>query len=842
MRQSMILLCAARVVFLLVCLAPNLTAATDPASDGSPAPYSEGVYRVYYDSKADLDALAVHFEPWQVLAKENCAILGLDAASAVELAAAGYWLERDEERSARLRRGPAGYPCYRDVDAIYSDLQQLTVDYPLLATLTDYGDSWRKVNGLGGYDLRVLKITNSLTSGPKPRFFLMANTHARELTTPETALYFADYLLRNYDRDPDVTWILNYHEIYVVATANPDGRQLAEQDCLQRKNRNDTAGSCTLCDTWGSSHYGVDLNRNNPYHWGGAGTSRCEQTYQGTAAASEPETTALNTLVRSLIPDQRGSGDYAVAPDTTTGLLITLHSYSNLVLWPWGWSNNVAPNSARLQTLGRKFAWFNGYTPQQSKDLYTTTGDHTDWAYGELGIPAYTFECGEDFFQPCEDLAQIRDENLGALLYAAKVPRTPYLTCAGPDTLSPAALPRAAAPGEAVTLTATVTDTRFNQSNGTEPTQNVAAAECYVDTPPWVGSPAPVPLAMSAADGAFDEPAEDVTAVLSTAGWPLGRHIVFVRGRDADGNWGAVSAAFVYVLDPVLSPVVEGFVRSGEGGQPLSAVVAIGDFQAATSPSTGYYRLMLCAGTHDLTALASGYETATLTDISVPDSTLLHQDFFLASRAATLDDDVESGSGGWTADTPWAITAEASASPTHSWTDSPGGPYGNSRDCSLTSPALDLSAVAGVTLSFQHIYDLEATWDYGRVEYSVAGGAWVEAAAYTGTGHTTWSPVTLPLPALDGQANARLRFRFYSDSSYAYDGWHLDDIVLDALLPDLPGDFNRDRAVGGADRQLLAAYLAGSQAAVPTGNASADLNLDAGTDILDLVTMQAAGK
>jgi carboxypeptidase T len=413
---------------------PSPSASTDSATPPEP---QAGVYRVYYDSQERLDILAVHFDIWHVEPEAGYAVLGLDASSAAALIAQGYLLELDGEQTTQQLLGPPGYPCYRDVGELYADLQQLAADYPDLTELVDYGDSWHKVTpgDEPGYDLWALKITNKHVpaQASKPRFFLMANIHARELTTPETAMYFVEHLLSNYGSDPDVTWIVDYHEIYVVVTANPDGLLIVENGCFQRKNGNDTRGSCRVCDPWGDDHYGVDLNRNNSYHWGGAGTFPCEQTYQGTSAASEPETYDLNDLVRTIFPDQRPDDDTSPAPDDATGLLISLHSYSNLVLWPWGWTHDAVPNQAQLQTLGRKFAYFNNYMPESSSALYMTTGDTTDWAYGELGIPAYTFELGETFFQSCSDLPQIREENLGALLYAAKVARTPYLTASGPD-------------------------------------------------------------------------------------------------------------------------------------------------------------------------------------------------------------------------------------------------------------------------------------------------------------------------------------------------------------------------------------------------------------------------
>jgi hypothetical protein len=301
----------------------------------------------------------------------------------------------------------------------------------------------------------------------------------------------------------------------------------------------------------------VDLNRNNPYHWGGAGIDPCQETYQGTDAASEPETYYLNALLRSIFPDQRPDDDVTPSPDGTTGILISLHSYSNLVLWPWGWTYATAPNGSQLQTLGRKFAFFNDYSPKQSARFYPTTGDTVDWAYGELGIPAYTFELGETFFQPCSDLQQIMEENLGALLYASKVPRTPYVTPSGPDALDLSVLPRDPAPSGPVQLTATIDDTRYYHDNSPEPTQSIIAAAYYVDVPPWITATTPITHLMTATDGLFDETIEAVQATVDTTSLSRGRHTLYVRGQDASGNWGAISAVFLDVTKfEVLLPLV----------------------------------------------------------------------------------------------------------------------------------------------------------------------------------------------------------------------------------------------------------------------------------------------
>lgn len=532
--------------------------AADSAAAGSVSGRAlGGIYRVYYDTHDRLADLAAHLDIWEVQLTEGYALIALSGKDVARLRDQGYRLEADIQQTQQWLLGPPDFPCYRNVDELYAALQQAQADYPHLASLIDYGDSWQKVHGLGGYDLWVLRITSSQVAGPKPRLFVMANIHARELTTPETALYFVQTLLEGYGVDPDVTWIVDYHEIYVVVTANPDGRQYVETGCYQRKNL-DTDHGGDLCESCSANdHQGVDLNRNNPYRWGGAGTGVCEVTYQGVSAASEPETYYLNELVRSLLPDQRPDEEGAPAPEETTGLLISLHSYGPLVLWPWGWTYDGAPNEAELQTLGRKFAYLNGYDPQQASDLYPTTGDTTDWAYGELGIPAYTFELGNFFFERCAELPQILRDNLTALLYAAKVARSPYQTPAGPDAVGVSVLPAVAPPGTPVLVTATMDDARYK---GPEPAQPIAAAVYFVDVPPWITTTAPISGTLAPVDGHFDGVREAVQATLDTAGLESGQHIVFVRGRDTDGNWGAIGAAFFSVGNPVYLPML---VRDG---------------------------------------------------------------------------------------------------------------------------------------------------------------------------------------------------------------------------------------------------------------------------------------
>ncbi|MGH2543393.1 MAG: carboxypeptidase regulatory-like domain-containing protein, partial [Ardenticatenaceae bacterium] len=527
--------------------------------------------------------------------------------------------------------------------------------------------------------------------------------------------------------------------------------------------------------------------------------------------------------VRSIFPDQRDDPLDDPAPADATGVWIDLHSYSELVLWPWGFTGQPAPNGTALQTLGRKFAYFNDYTPQQSIELYPTDGTTDDFGYGDLGIGSFVFELGTAFFQQCSTFENtILPDNLPALLYAAKASRTPYLTPAGPDALNVALSSTTVAPGDPVTLDATLDDTRFNNSNGSEPVQPIAAAAYYVDVPPWSITPPPQPFTMTPADGAFNSPVEGATATINTSGLSTGRHTIFVRGRDNAGNWGAVSAAFLFVIDPDVSPVIEGYVREAGTNAPLAATVSVnnGLFQTTTDPATGYYQLQLPSGTYDLTASAPDHASQTVEEIVAQDFQTIQQDFSLSPICAAFADDVEGGTNGWTAQSPWAITTEASHSPTHSWTDSPGGDYSNGRNVALSSPVLDLTGFESITLNYWQICDTEAGYDFCHVEISADGGAtWSEVAAYDGAA-SQWEEISIPVAALDNQPDARVRFRFTSDGSVRRDGWHVDDIRLLGGGPACGGQAPtvRSAAIFLRARENASGYVIFGLVAVRDGN------------------------
>ena len=558
---------------ILVLDAPPLQAEQPPATPTPDAPpilplvaeLGKGpwVVKAWYANQAALNRLAARQEPWEVNKKEGYAVIeALDFFDYLRLENEGYRLEVDKKLTAELNRprtrapgqvsGIPGFPCYRTVEETFADAQLMVANYPNLAEWIDAGDSWEKTNpgGNAGYDMMVLRLTNEQNAIPKPKIFIMSSVHAREYTPAELNTRFAEYLVSNYGIDPDVTWLLDYNEFHLMLHANPDGRKKAETGLSWRKNTDNDDG-CS--DPTPPNYYGADLNRNFPFQWnccGGSSANTCYETYHGPTPASEPETQAVTNYVSSIFPDMRPADLSAAAPITTSGIFLDIHSYSKLVLWPWGFTSAVAPNGVQMQTLGRKFAYFNDYEPDQAVGLYPTDGTTDDFGYGELGLPSYTFELGTSFFQSCSVFENtILPDNLPALVYAGKAARRPYQTPAGPDTLNVSVSPAEVNSGQIVTLTATLNDTRYNNNYGAEPSQNIAAAVYYIDTPHWITGATVTTHTMSPTDGSFNSPVEDVIAVIDTAGLSSGRRTIFVRGQDADGNWGVYSAAFLYVTD-----------------------------------------------------------------------------------------------------------------------------------------------------------------------------------------------------------------------------------------------------------------------------------------------------
>jgi carboxypeptidase T len=447
---------------------------------------------------------------------------------------------------------------YKTADEYTQTLDDTAAAYPGLAVSYDVGDSYLKTqNAALGNDIKAICITAlqpgdcQLTpTSTKPRFFLMGTVHARELSPTELADRWITELTTKYGVDPEITALVDSTELWVLPLANPDGREIAEPGTptpyLQRKNANTSAGGACSVPPTASNQGGVDINRNANFLWGGVGTSTdpCAQTFKGASAGSEPETQALQNLMSQLFADQRGPAITDAAPLTTSGLMMTLHSYGNYVLFPWGHVNTAGPNDAGLRAMAFRFNWYNGYNAgQPGQVLYNVSGATDDWAYGTLGIAASTVEIGLSsgscggFTPPYSCQAGFWTANRGMLIYAAKLARQPYALALGPNTHTASVTPASVVAGATVTVAARGQDSASGTVGvGRPASQVVNAGQYYVDVPPWAGGTA---VAMTATDGNFNSSSELIRALnVSTTGLSPGVHKIYIRARDANNNWG----------------------------------------------------------------------------------------------------------------------------------------------------------------------------------------------------------------------------------------------------------------------------------------------------------------
>jgi carboxypeptidase T len=174
-----------------------------------------------------------------------------------------------------------------------------------------------------------------------------------------------------------------------------------------RKNRQPNSGS---------SNVGTDLNRNWNYRWGccgGSSGSTSSETYRGASAESAPEVKVVANFVRSRV--------VGGVQQIRTG--IDFHTYSELVLWPFGYTTaNTTTGMTQddrdaFATVGGKMAASNGYTPEQSSDLYITDGSIDDYLWGSQKIFSYTFEMSVVDYPDDSKIASETGRNKEAVLY-----------------------------------------------------------------------------------------------------------------------------------------------------------------------------------------------------------------------------------------------------------------------------------------------------------------------------------------------------------------------------------------------------------------------------------------
>jgi len=338
----------------------------------------------------------------------------LSRLQAAKLKAAGVELVEKEVRGAAVSKrlseqaaaGHTVFRSYSEPGGIRDELIAISKQFPRLTKLVTIGRT------VQGKDILAIKLTRNarrVPDGTRPAVLYSSAQHAREWITPEMNRRLLHHMLDGYATDATIRRTVNSKEMWFVPVANPDGYDytFTEGNRLWRKNLrdNDGDGAITGLD-------GVDPNRNFPYRWGydneGSSPVPSSQTYRGTSPASEPETRALDGLMRRI----------------RFAFQINYHSAAELLLYGVGWQvATPTPDDLLYSTMVGDDAnpAVPGYDPDIAAELYATNGETTEHAQNRYGTLAFTPEMStcetaravdpDDAFEPddCESVFNFPD-------------------------------------------------------------------------------------------------------------------------------------------------------------------------------------------------------------------------------------------------------------------------------------------------------------------------------------------------------------------------------------------------------------------------------------------------
>jgi carboxypeptidase T len=238
------------------------------------------------------------------------------------------------------------------------------------------------------------------TDENEPEVLYTGLHHARELISVSQTIYYMWYLLENYNKDPMIKQIIDNTELYFVPVINPDGYNYniagydAEEDVFTRNHRKNMRDN-NENGIFDPESDGVDLNRNYDHEWGhddeGSSPFPGSETYRGPEPFSEPEIQAVKYLC--------DNHDFQLA--------LNFHSYGNLLVYPWGYSDAVTLDSTVYSNYGDLMTKLNRFVYGTGSQTvgYITNGDSDDWMYGEHGTFSFTPEVGDsdDGFYPLRE-------------------------------------------------------------------------------------------------------------------------------------------------------------------------------------------------------------------------------------------------------------------------------------------------------------------------------------------------------------------------------------------------------------------------------------------------------
>jgi hypothetical protein len=301
---------------------------------------------------------------------------------------------------------------YHTYDKIIEEINDLAKKYPKLIKKFIIGQTMQEKR-----DIFAIKISNDVEEEQdKPGILLNGCLHSNELLGAEICMTVVHHLIKNYNKDPQVTDWLNSLEIFVVPVINVDGHYIVTNsiDPNWRKNTHDLNRNNIL-----DSLDGVDLNRNFDFNWafGGSGDLKSER-YRGEFPFSESEAIAVRNL----------------AENKKFLLSITYHSEGEVIYYPWNWFGRKAPNDILLTQISNGLAssikTMKGDTCYKAEYGAGTVGQTYNWFYGRYGTFDFVIETGtgSQIFSEEEDISGIVNNNMNGVKYILNNAKGPGLT------------------------------------------------------------------------------------------------------------------------------------------------------------------------------------------------------------------------------------------------------------------------------------------------------------------------------------------------------------------------------------------------------------------------------
>ncbi|XP_023132387.2 carboxypeptidase A1 [Amphiprion ocellaris] len=314
-------------------------------------------------------------------------------------------LDEEQEQMVSVARAPEprntdsfDYTNYHTISEIYSFQDMLVAENPNLVSKIVIGQSYE------GRPLNVLKFSTGGTN--RPAIWIDTGIHSREWVTQASGTWFAKKIVTDYGTDPALTAILNNMDIFLEIVTNPDGFYYTHNNNrMWRKTRKPNSGSSCV---------GVDPNRNWNAGFGlpGASSSPCSETYHGPRAESESE-------VKSIVDFVKSHGNMKA--------FISIHSYSQMLLYPYGYTRTPAKDEAELHSLAKKaitdLASLYGTRYRYGSiidTIYQASGSTVDWTYNQGIKYSYTFELRDTgrygFILPANQIIPTSQETWLALM------------------------------------------------------------------------------------------------------------------------------------------------------------------------------------------------------------------------------------------------------------------------------------------------------------------------------------------------------------------------------------------------------------------------------------------